>query len=50
MQILSGTVEVELERLSRSVLMALPIWRAPSEVEEGDEEAGAPALPIKCLE
>ena len=40
MQMLSGTVDEELLLLKRSVLVTRPIWRAPSELEEGDEEAG----------
>lgn len=47
MQMLSGTVDVELERLKRSVLVALPTWRAPREAEEGDEEAGMLVVPSR---
>ena len=51
MQMLSGTVDVELVRLKRSVLVVLPTWRAaPREVEEGDEEAGMPAVAIRWRE
>ena len=50
MQMPSGTVDVELERLRRSVLVVLPTWRAPREADEGDEEAGMLAFPKRWRE
>lgn len=50
MQMLSGTVEVELVRLKRSVLVVLPTWRAPREAAEGDEEAGMLVFPRRWRE
>ena len=44
MQMLSGTVDVELDRLKRSVLVARPIWRALTEAADGEEEACMPGL------
>lgn len=44
MQMLSGTVDVELERLKRSVLVARPIWRVLTEAADGEEEACMPEL------
>ena len=50
MHMLSGTVDVELVRLRRSVLTARPIWRALSELAEGEEEACTPPEPMRWRE